>query len=126
MSHVIIALGSNTLQQAHIQWASQALATLLSDIKTSRVIWTPDIKGSGQWYLNRLVAGCTLLSKEQLEQQLKALEQRAGRTRQRINIDLDLMMFDQEKLHLRDWPRPYIQNLLPDIIECKIAANCHL
>ena len=126
MPQVIIALGSNTLQQAHIQWASQALATLLTDISASRVIWTQDIKGSGQWYLNKLMAGHTLLSREQLEQQLKALEQRAGRTKQRISIDLDLMMFDQEKLHLNDWPIPYIQNLLPDIIECKNAANSHL
>ena len=126
MPQVIIALGSNTQQQAHIQWASQALATLLTDISASRVIWTQDIKGSGQWYLNKLMAGHTLLSREQLEQQLKALEQRAGRTKQHISIDLDLMMFDQEKLHLNDWPRPYIQNLLPDIIECKNAANCHL
>ena len=126
MPQVIIALGSNTLQQAHIQWASQALSALLSDMRASRVIWTQDIKGSGQWYLNRLVAGHTKLSKEQLEQQLKALEQRAGRTKERISIDLDLMMYHDEKLHLRDWPRPYIQNLLPDINKCKIATNCHL
>ena len=115
MSEVIIALGSNTLQSAHIQWASQALAAFLSDIRTSRVIWTQDVKGRGLWYMNRLITGRTTLSKEMLEQQLKALERKTRRSRESVTIDLDLMQYDNQRQHLQDWPRPYIQQLLPDI-----------
>lgn len=115
MSEVIIALGSNTLQSAHIQWASQALTAILGDIRTSRVIWTQDVKGRGLWFMNRLMTGHTTLPKEVLEQQLKDLERKTGRSRESVTIDLDLMQYDNRRQHLQDWSRPYIQQLLPDI-----------
>ena len=49
MKHeVIIALGSNYRQAAHIRWASERLAWLLDECRLSSVLWTADIKGSGQ------------------------------------------------------------------------------
>ena len=73
MQHkVIIALGSNTRQVVHIEWASEWLSTLLSNVKLSRLLWTQDIKGTGLMYMNRLVSGYTLLSADEIEQVLKA------------------------------------------------------
>ena len=112
MSNVIIALGSNYLQSAHIQWASQRLSVLLTDVAMSRILWTPDIHGRGQWYMNRLVRGKTTLSPTQLIEQLKQTEQLTGRTKQHVTIDLDLMQYETERYHLSDWERPYIQQLL--------------
>ena len=116
MPQVIIALGSNTRQEAHIQWASERLAHVLDNIRLSRKIWTPDIHGTGKMYLNRLLLGNTNLSIEALEGTLKLIEAETGRNRQQVTIDLDLMQYDAQKFHLNDWPRPYIQNLLPDIL----------
>ena len=119
MKHtVIIALGSNICQDAHIQWASQQLEKLLSDCKMSSTLWTEDIKGSGMMYMNRLVFGYTEMSVEELERSLKKLESQCGRTplSHNVPIDLDLMQYDQQRYHNKDWERPYIQNLIPDII----------
>jgi len=110
---VIIALGSDSCQAAHIQWASQRLSLLLDRLTLSRTLWTPDIKGSGRWYMNRLATGYTILSVDKIQQELKAAERETGRTKQRVTIDLDLMQYDAERFHLRDWDRPYIQLLLP-------------
>lgn len=112
MNAVLIALGSNTLQCAHIQWASQRLSALLSDVTMSRVLWTPDIHGRGLWYMNRLLWGTTSLTANELTTLLKQIEQESGRTPQRVTIDLDLMQYDHQRFHLDDWQRPYIQNLL--------------
>lgn len=112
MNSVLIALGSNTLQCAHIQWASQRLSALLSDVTMSRVLWTPDIHGRGLWYMNRLLWGRTSLSPTDLTTLLKQIEQETGRTRQRVTIDLDLMQYGHQRYHLTDWERPYIQKLL--------------
>ena len=112
MSSVLIALGSNYHQSAHIQWASQRLSALLADVTFSRVLWTPDIHGRGLWYMNRLLWGHTTLSSTQLTSLLKQIEQETGRTKQHVTIDLDLMQYDKERYHLDDWQRPYIQQLL--------------
>mgnify|MGYP002623229727 CR=1 FL=1 len=115
MHQVLIALGSNYHQHAHIQWASQRLSTLLCDIRLSRKLWTQDIHATGQWYMNRLAAGYTPLSADEISQRLKEIEAETCRTKQCVTLDLDLMLYDSERFHLRDWPRPYIQRLLSDI-----------
>ena len=112
MASVLIALGSNYHQSVHIQWASQRLSALLSDVTLSRVLWTPDIHGRGQWYMNRLLRAKTSLSPTQLTSLLKQIEQETQRTKQHVTIDLDLMQYDQQRYHLDDWQRPYIQQLL--------------
>ena len=108
----LIALGSNHRQPVFIQWASQRIGVLLDNPQYSDTMWTKDIKGSGRMYMNRLVAGTTLLSVREIEQKLKEIETEAHRTTDQVTIDLDLMQYDSERYHLRDWPRPYISNLL--------------
>ena len=115
MHQILIALGSNTHQHAHIQWASERLSCLLSGIQLSRKLWTQDIHATGQWYMNRLVAGYSTLSVDEITQKLKEMETEAHRTKDCVKLDLDLMLYDEQRLHLRDWPRLYIQRLLPDI-----------
>ena len=119
MVNVLIALGSNYHQVAHIHWASQRLSCLLSDVRLSRILWTQDIHGSGVRYANRLIAGYTSLTVDELQQQLKAIEAESRRTQSRVTIDLDLMQYGDQRFHLQDWPRPYIQQLLGETITNK-------
>lgn len=114
-ANVIIALGSNTLQSAHIQWASQRLAFELSDVRFSPTLWTPDIHGRGLWYMNRLLWGRTSLPSAHLNALLKSIEQESRRTPQHVTIDLDLMQYNEERYHLSDWQRSYIQKLFSSI-----------
>lgn len=115
MKHlVIIALGSNYLPSVYIQWASEHLTTLLDHYQLSRRLWTADIKGSGKMYQNRLAYGTTTLSTEELQQTLKQIEASTGRTKERVTIDLDLMQYDKERYHQKDWQRSYIKLLYDD------------
>ncbi len=117
MSHrILIALGSNSRQNAHIQWASLRLSTFIGNTVFSKVLWTHDNSDSGCMYMNRLVAGTTDMTVDEIEQKLKETEKETGRTREEVTIDLDLMAYDDVRYHLRDWPRPYIQLLLADVL----------
>lgn len=116
MHHVIIALGSSYQQAAHLHWASQRLTVLLDGSHFSRLLWTQDVHGADIWYLNRLVTGYTPLSDEALQQALKRIESESQRTKARVTIDLDLMQYDSQRYHAHDWPRPYIQQLINDIL----------
>lgn len=113
---VIVALGSNTQQGVHIQWASQRLCTLLSDIRFSRCLWTQDVKGSGRWYLNRLAIGATAMPLGDLVLTLKQAEAATGRQLGKVTIDLDVLQYGLDRHHLKDWSFPYTQQLLPDIL----------
>ncbi len=113
MAHkVLISLGSNSRQSAHIQWASQRLSIILFNPSFSRVMWTSDSKGTGRMYMNRLVSGSTEMTLEKIEEKLKAIEHETGRTSDMVTIDLDLMSYDERRYHLKDWSRPYIQQLI--------------
>ena len=116
MSDVLISLGSNYLPAIHMQWASERLALLLTDVRYSRKRWTQDIHHRGIWYMNRLAVAKTAMSVEELERALKAIEAETQRSREHVTIDLDLMQYDSQRYHLKDWSRPYIQLLLPDIL----------
>jgi 2-amino-4-hydroxy-6-hydroxymethyldihydropteridine diphosphokinase len=109
---VIIALGSNSRQAAHIHWASERLSYLLDDCRLSRMLWTADIKGSGRWYMNRLVVGKTELSVDDLQNLLKQIESETRRTHEAVTIDLDLMQYDGQRYHEKDWQRPYVTMLI--------------
>ena len=117
MKHrVIIALGSNCRQAAHIHWASERLTFLLDDCRLSRMLWTADIKGSGRWYMNRLATGYTELSVDDLQQLLKQTEAETGRTHEMVTIDLDLLLYDEQHYHEKDWQRPYVASIINDIL----------
>ena len=68
-------------------------------------------------YLNQLVYATTSLNVDELQSALKDIELRLGRTaedRQKgiVRIDLDLLLYNDQRYHLRDWDRPYIKALL--------------
>ena len=113
--YILVALGSNYHQCAHIHWATQRLSYLFSDVRFSRIIWTQDIHGTGIRYANCLMAGYTTLAVDELQRQLKAIEAESRRTKECVTIDLDLMQYGDQRYHLNDWSRPYIKSLLPDI-----------
>ena len=119
MSHVLISLASNHEQQKHHSEARQALAEVLSAPLYTAEIWTePEgTKAQGPQYLNQLVSAETLLNADELNLFLKQTELKLGRTddmrRQGlVPIDLDLLQFDEQRYHLRDWQRSYVKRLL--------------
>jgi len=113
---VLISLGSNDLPAAHIQWATQRLSQLLTHVHASRRLWTMDIRKTGIFYMNSLITGETTLSLPDLNNLLKDMEKQTGRRDGRVTIDLDIMLYGEERLHEKDWPRPYIQKLLNEVL----------
>ena len=112
---VIISMGSNRHQSVNMHWGTERLESLLTDCRMSRRLWTMDIKNTGCWYMNQLLKATTDMTHEELEKTLKAIEQEAFRTRHDVTLDLDIILYGSERYHEKDWPRPYIQRLLPDI-----------
>ena len=134
MNEVIISLASNCDQEQNLHQARLCLEQILSSCRYTKAIWTePYIVGNASqrcdkeqsqtletppiMYLNQLVYATTSLNVDELQSALKDIELRLGRTaedRQKgiVRIDLDLLLYNDQRYHLRDWDRPYIKALL--------------
>ena len=119
LHNVLIALGSNTgNRQGNL---SEALVKCKDFIQTNRlspVIETKHIGHTNNPYLNQLFSGTTSLTLEKLLDNTKRIENEMGRDRSNrgnVAIDIDIILYDQQKLHFTDWERDYIKQLLTQL-----------
>ena len=116
---VIISLASNENQEANMAKARAQLTQLLTEAHFTSAIWTEPINSiRKEPYLNQLCRGTTAFSEGLLCEVLKETEKRLGRTRNEdgvVAIDLDLLQYDNQRHHLRDWGRSYVKDLINEL-----------
>ena len=116
---VIICLSSNIDQKRHLEAARQQLSLLLSEIHFTSEHFTEPIHSlRKEPYLNQLCRGTTAFSANLMNEVLKEIEKRLGRTHNEdgiVTIDLDLLQYDDQRFHLRDWERNYVKDLLNEL-----------
>ena len=106
---VIISLASNENQEANLAKAREQLTQLMEEVHFTSAIWTEPVNCiRKEPYLNQLCRATTAFSMNLLNEVLKETEKRLGRTHNEdgiVAIDLDLLKYDEEQHHLRDWSR---------------------
>ena len=116
---IIISLASNENQEANMAAARTQLTQLLTEVHFTSAMWTEPVNTSRKTpYLNQFCKGTTAFGEGLLCEVLKETEKRLGRTRNEdgiVTIDLDLLEYDGQRHHLRDWNRDYIKNLLNEL-----------
>ena len=116
---VIISLASNENQETNLIKAREQLTQLLTEVHFTSAIWTEPVNSSRKEpYLNQLCKGTTAFGEGLLCEVLKETEKRIGRIKNEdgiVVIDLDLLQFDGQQHHLRDWSRDYVKNLLNEL-----------
>ena len=119
LHHIIISLASNIDHEANLEAARQQITQLLTEVRFTRAIYTEPVNSlRKEPYLNQLCEGTTALGPELLSEVLKELEKRQGRTHNEdgiVTLDLDLMQYDDDRYHLRDWERSYIKELINEL-----------
>jgi 2-amino-4-hydroxy-6-hydroxymethyldihydropteridine diphosphokinase len=117
--HIIISLASNFNQEANLEAARAQLTQLLTEAHFTSAIWTEPINSlRSEPYLNQLCKGTTAFGFNLLNEVLKETEKRQGRTHNEdgiVTLDLDLLQYDDEKFHLRDWTRNYVKDLINEL-----------
>ena len=119
LHQIIISLASNEDQKTHLAAAREQLVQLLTEAHFTSAIWTEPVNTARKEpYQNQLCHGITALGEGLLCEVLKETEKRLGRTRNEdgiVAIDLDLLQYDDQRYHLRDWGRDYVKNLLNEL-----------
>lgn len=116
LHNVFIALGSNTSDRKRMLTKAfeKCKEHVVIDL-CSPVIETTSVGDGSAHYLNQMVCGKTSLTIDELTTFTKRLEDELGRDRtqrENVAIDIDIMLYDQQKLHSKDWERDYIKQLL--------------
>lgn len=117
---VLLGIGSNDRPVENINRVKAMLLAVLSDIQYSSCVPTKVIGMYAADFLNCLVLGTTEMALEELNQKLKTMEKKCGRTALSkdlgcIPVDIDVLLYGKEKYHENDWDRPYIQQLLKEM-----------
>lgn len=121
MHDILIALGTNVIAD-RIRFVETCLEQSFEDVKFTQTIPTEPIgeRFKGKQFFNAVMAGKTFMARNEVVEQLKRIEQLAGNTQDKRNMgvveaDIDLLMYDDEKLHEKDWQRPYIKELVEEL-----------
>lgn len=125
MHDILIAIGTNVIAD-RIRFVEVHLEQCFENVRFTHTIPTEPIgeRFKGKQFFNAVMAGNTNLAMSEVEEQLKLIEQLAGNTLDKRNMgvveaDIDLLMYDDVKLHEKDWQRSYIKELVERIKEMK-------
>ena len=120
--HFIISLASNRNQKHNLAKAREYLEEILYGTTFSSELWTEPYGDhhNGSLYLNQLALGVYDGTLSELVTLLKQKEADMGRSDVDrlmgiVEIDLDILRFGLQRLHLTDWDRPYVQQLILEI-----------
>lgn len=125
MHDILIAIGTNVIAD-RIRFVEVHLEQCFESVRFTQIIPTEPIgeRFKGKQFFNAVMAGNTNMAMSEVEEQLKRIEQLAGNTLDKRNMgvveaDIDLLMYDDVKLHEKDWQRSYIKELVERIKEMK-------
>ena len=125
MHDILIAIGTNVIAD-RIRFVEVHLEQCFENVRFTQTIPTEPIgeRFKGKQFFNAVMAGNTNMAMSEVEEQLKLIEQLAGNTLDKRNMgvveaDIDLLMYDDVKLHEKDWQRSYIKELVERIKEMK-------
>lgn len=123
---VIIALGTNRNTSAGdvsracpvFDAALGMMQPWVTGIVRSAAVLTEPVGIVSPLFCNQLIACKTTLPLVELERVMKEIEKRLGRNadgKGDVAIDIDIMKYDDTKMHADDWERGYIKDLLKSI-----------
>lgn len=117
---VILALGTNVNQERNMKQVMRLLADTWPDMKFTTPKWTQPIGMASDLFYNCLAYTKVEETLEDLTEKVKNMERICGDTRaerslNRIQMDIDILLYGDNKLHIDDWQRDYIQELMKEI-----------
>ena len=113
MTHnVIIAIGSN-VSRDNLAKCAPLLSEYMEVDSKSDIITTDAIGMKSPQFANQLLSGTTAETLDSLTRLTKDTESALGRKRGTgiVSIDIDILQYDDVRLHLHDWEREYVKQL---------------
>ena len=124
-NYIIISIGSNYNQKENISFAKKKLAGMLGEQTSfTRDMWTEPVGIQSEMFINCICISTTRHTLLQLTKAFKQLEKKCERSKKndlisKIPLDIDILLYGNQRYHEKDWERQYIQELLNDFFDKK-------
>lgn len=124
-NYIIISIGSNYNQKENISFAKKKLAGMLGEQTSfTRDMWTEPVGIQSEKFINCICISTTRHTLLQLTKAFKQLERKCERSKKndlisKIPLDIDILLYGNQRYHEKDWERQYIQELLNDFFDKK-------
>ena len=124
-NYIIISIGSNCNQKENISFAKKKLAGMLGEQTSfTRDMWTEPVGIQSEKFINCICISTTRHTLLQLTKAFKQLEKKCKRSKKndlisKIPLDIDILLYGNQRYHEKDWERQYIQELLNDFFDKK-------
>ena len=124
-NYIIISIGSNYNQKENISFAKKKLAGMLGEQTSfTRDMWTEPVGIQSEKFINCICISTTRHTLLQLTKAFKQLEKKCKRSKKndlinKIPLDIDILLYGEQRYHEKDWERQYIQELLHDFFDKK-------
>lgn len=117
MHKIILALGSNHEAKVNIELALNLLSKSIKIIQSTPSYDNESTEFPISIFTNKILVCETELSYEKLNKELKHIETECGRNNNAkttgiIPLDIDILLYDNDRYHINDWDKPYIKYLL--------------
>lgn len=117
MHKIILALGSNHEAKANIKLAIDLLSKSIKIVQSTPSYDNESTEFPISIFTNKILVCETELTYEKLNKELKRIETKCGRnnyakTTGIIPLDIDILLYDNDRYHINDWDKPYIKYLL--------------
>ena len=116
MHKIILALGSNHEAKVNIELALNLLSKSIKIIQSTPSYDNESTEFPISIFTNKILVCETELTYEILNKELKHIETECGRnnyakTSGIIPLDIDILLYDNNRHHINDWDKPYIKYL---------------
>lgn len=124
-NYIIISIGSNYNQKENISFAKKKLTGMLGEQTSfTRDMWTEPVGIQSEKFINCICISSTKHTLLQLTKAFKQLEKKCERSKKndlinKIPLDIDILLYGDQRYHEKDWERQYIQELLNDFFDKK-------
>ena len=124
-NYIIISIGSNYNQKENISFAKKKLTGMLGEQTSfTRDMWTEPVGIQSEKFINCICISSTKHTLLQLTKAFKQLERKCERSKKndlinKIPLDIDILLYGDQRYHEKDWERQYIQELLNDCFDKK-------
>ena len=124
-NYIIISIGSNYNQKENISFAKKKLTGMLGEqTRFTRDMWTEPVGIQSEKFINCICISSTKHTLLQLTKAFKQLERKCERSKKndlinKIPLDIDILLYGDQRYHEKDWERQYIQELLNDFFDKK-------
>ncbi len=122
---IIIGMGSNHQAPEAIRQAKALIERQFGQVSYSHEAYTKPIGIPSADFLNCLFAIHSDESVEAVNEKLKAIERACGNTpelrkKNIVVMDLDILLYEDQQLHAKDWQRPYVTEMIKELIKHKL------